>query len=220
MEVSPKRPPTPHWPDVLLGTFGVVSGFVRGKASNVCQGNLFLEGDGSVNDGDGYGVEVLCDGTNGVTNGGTHDETIDVMHDETIDETIDGMNGVMTDGAQLDELLDELPDEENTMAAATVCPSHQGRCIPTHPHRVLHRLTNRNRRHWTVLSVQNGWTYYRTPHQTPYSALHPEPYQALHPKKHPKKHPNDSNEKATVQPLYPNEPKPSPSSVKLRIVSV
>ena len=171
-----------------------------------------MEGDGSVNDGDGYGVEVLCDGTNGGTNGGTHDETID--------ETIDGMNGVNTDGAQLDEPLDELPDEENTMAAAaTVCPSHQGRCIPTHPHRVPHRLTNRNRRHWTVLSVQNGWTDYRTPHQTPYSALHPEPYQALHPKKHP----NDSNEKVpqtTVQPLYPNEPKPSPSSVKLRIVSV
>ena len=141
-----------------------------------------------MNDGDGYGVEVLCDGTNGGTNGGTHDETID--------ETIDGMNGVMTDDAQQDEPLDELPDEENTMAAAaTVCPSHQGRCIPTHPHRVPHQLTNRNRRYWTVLSVQNGWTDYWTPHQTPYSALHPILHPALHPALHPKKPPNDSNEK-------------------------
>lgn len=189
MGVSPKTPPTPHWPDVLLGTFGVVSGFVRGKASNVCQGNLFLEGGGSVNDGDEYCVEVLYDGTNGVT--------IGAMHDETNDGTPDAKN----DGAQQDELPDE--EEDTMVSAGTVCPSHQGRCIRTHPHRVPHRLTNRNRRYWTVLSVQNGWTDYRTLDS------------ALHPTRHPK-HPNDLNERVpqkTVQPLNLNEPKPSPLSV-------
>lgn len=189
MGVSPKTPPTPHRLDVL-GTLGGVSGFVRGKASNVCQGNLFLEVDGSVNDGDGYCVEVLYDGTNGVTNG--------AMHDETNDGTLDAKN----DGAQQDELPDE--EEDTMVSAGTVCPSHQGRCIRTYPHRVPHRLTNRNRRHWTVLSVQNGWTDYRTLD----SALHP----TRHPTRHPK-HPNERVPQKTVQPWIPNEPKPSPLSV-------